>query len=64
VICGSSHEQFEGEIADVHIASVGSVGDAPGGTHALGAIVESNQIGFTVTMIQVPIDSDVPYDLL
>jgi predicted phosphodiesterase len=61
VICGSSHEQFEGEIADVHIASVGSVGDAPGGTHAFGAIVESNQVGFTVTMIQVPIDSDIEY---
>src|SRR5690606_5909753 len=47
VICGSSHEQFEGVVADVQIASVGSVGDAPGGTHALGAIVESNQAGFS-----------------
>lgn len=58
VICGSSHEQFEGVVADVQIASVGSVGDAPGGTHALGAIVESNQAGFSVTMIQVPLGDD------
>jgi predicted phosphodiesterase len=58
VICGSSHEQFEGEIADVRIVSVGSVGEAPGGTHALGAIVESNQGGFSVTMLQVPIEPE------
>ncbi len=56
VICGSSHEQFEGVVADVQIASVGSVGEAPGGTHALGALVEANQVGFTVTMIQVPLE--------
>lgn len=61
VICGSSHEQFEGVVADVQIASVGSVGDAPGGTHALGAIVESNQAGFSVTMLQVPLESDESY---
>lgn len=56
VICGSSHEQFEGVVSDVHIASVGSVGEAPGGTHALGAIVETTQTGFTVTMLQVPLE--------
>ena len=61
VICGSSHEQFEGSVADVHIASVGSVGEAPGGTHALGAIVDSNQAGFSVTMIQVALeDQELP----
>jgi predicted phosphodiesterase len=55
VICGSSHEQFDGVVADVRIASVGSVGEAPGGTHAYGAIVESNQGGFDVTMLSVPL---------
>lgn len=55
VICGSSHEQFDGIVADVRIASVGSVGEAPGGTHAYGAIVESNQGGFDVTMLSVPL---------
>lgn len=55
VICGSSHEQFEGHVADVHIVSVGSVGEAPGGTHALGAMIESAQTGYAVTMLQVPL---------
>ncbi len=53
VVCGSSHEQFEGDVADVHIVSVGSVGEAPGGTHALGAIVDSGQTGYSVTLFQV-----------
>jgi predicted phosphodiesterase len=57
VICGSSHEQFDGIVADVRIASVGSVGEAPGGTHALGAIVESNQGGFDVIMLSVPLET-------
>lgn len=56
IICGSSHEQFEGTVADVDIVSVGSVGEAPGGTHALGAIINSTQGGYSVTMIQVPLD--------
>jgi hypothetical protein len=56
VICGSSHEQFDGFVADIRIASVGSVGEAPGGTHAYGALVESNQGGFDVTMLAVPLD--------
>lgn len=56
IICGSSHEQFDGFVADVRIASVGSVGEAPGGTHAYGALVESNQGGFDVTMLAVPLD--------
>lgn len=58
VICGSSHEQFDGIVADVRIASVGSVGEAPGGTHALGAIVESNKAGFDVTMLSVPLTEE------
>jgi predicted phosphodiesterase len=56
VICGSSHEQFDGFVADIRIASVGSVGEAPGGTHAYGALVESTQGGFDVTMLAVPLD--------
>jgi predicted phosphodiesterase len=58
VICGSSHEQFDGFVADVRIASVGSVGEAPGGTHAYGAIVESNEGGFDVIMLAVPLADD------
>lgn len=58
VICGSSHEQFDGFVADIRIASVGSVGEAPGGTHAYGALIESNQGGFDVTMLAVPLDGE------
>jgi predicted phosphodiesterase len=58
VICGSSHEQFDGFVADVRIASVGSVGEEPGGQHALGAIVESNQGGFDVIMLAVPLEGE------
>ncbi len=55
VICGASHEQFEGTVADVHIVSVGSVGEAPGGTHAFGALVHSAQTGYQVTLLSVPL---------
>jgi predicted phosphodiesterase len=55
VICGSSHEQFEGHVADVHIVSVGSVGDAPGHDAAMGAIVDSGQLGYHVTLFSVPL---------
>lgn len=59
VVCGSSHEQFDGMVSDVRIVGVGSVGEAPGGTHAYGAIVSSAQTGFDVTLFQVPlVDSD------
>jgi predicted phosphodiesterase len=58
VICGSSHEQFEGEVADVHIVSVGSVGEAPGGTHALGAIVDSTPAGFSATLFSVALGDE------
>lgn len=58
VICGSSHEQFEGSVADVHIVSVGSVGEAPGGTHAYGSIIHSAQTGYKVQLFAVPLQED------
>lgn len=51
VICGGSHVPFEREVADVRIVNVGSVGEAPGGTVAHGAILVSSQTGFAVRMI-------------
>ncbi len=61
IICGSSHEQFDGVVADVRIVSVGSVGQAPGGTHAYGALVVSSPVGFDVSLIQVPLsETDNP----
>lgn len=58
IVCGASHEQFEGQVADVDIVSVGSVGEAPGGTHALGAVIHSTQTGYSVTMLSVPLEDD------
>ncbi|MCH2110145.1 MAG: metallophosphatase family protein [Polyangiaceae bacterium] len=58
IVCGSSHEQFEGQVADVDILSVGSVGEAPGGTHALASIVTSSQTGYQVTSFSVPLDEE------
>jgi len=51
VVCGGSHVPFEREVADVRIVNVGSVGEAPGGTVAHGAIIVSSQTGFAVRMI-------------
>lgn len=56
IVCGSSHEQFEGDVADVHIVSVGSVGEAPGGSHAYGAIIHSAQTGFVTSLFNVALD--------
>lgn len=61
VVCGSSHEQFEGTVADVDIVSVGSVGECPGNTHVLGAIIHSAQTGYSVTMLKVPLDDSYEY---
>jgi predicted phosphodiesterase len=51
VVCGGSHVPFEREVADVRIVNVGSVGEAPEGGVAHGAIVMSSQTGFAVRMI-------------
>lgn len=58
IVCGSSHEQFEGTVADVQIVSVGSVGEAPGGTHALGAIIDCTPAGFTASLFSVALEDD------
>src|SRR5690606_18344181 len=41
IVCGSSHEAFIREVADVKIVSVGSVGDAPGGGYAHATLIHS-----------------------
>ncbi|HEV8551071.1 MAG TPA: metallophosphoesterase family protein [Polyangiaceae bacterium] len=51
IVCGGSHVPFEREVADVRIVNVGSVGEAPGGGVAHGAIVLSSQTGFAVRML-------------
>ncbi len=51
VVCGGSHVPFEREVADVRIVNVGSVGEAPGGGVAHGAIIASSQTGYAVRML-------------
>lgn len=51
VVCGGSHVPFDREVADVRIVNVGSVGEAPGGGVAHGAIVMSSQTGVAVRML-------------
>lgn len=53
IVCGSSHEAFSREVADVQIVSVGSVGEAPGGGYAHATLVTSTQTGFHVSQFTV-----------
>lgn len=51
IVCGGSHVPFEREVADVRIVNVGSVGEAPGGGVAHGALIVSSQTGYAVRML-------------
>lgn len=53
IVCGSSHEAFSREVADVRIVSVGSVGEAPGGGYAHATIIHSTQAAYQVTQFTV-----------
>ena len=53
IVCGSSHEAFSREVADVQIVSVGSVGEAPGGGYAHATLITSTQTGFHVSQFTV-----------
>jgi predicted phosphodiesterase len=55
IVCGGSHVPFDREVADVRIVNVGSVGEAPGGTHAHAALIETSTLGFRVTQLDVPL---------
>jgi predicted phosphodiesterase len=54
IVCGGSHVPFDRSVADVRIINVGSVGEAPSGDHATGAIVTTSQLGISVNQIVVP----------
>jgi len=54
-VCGGSHVPFDRQVADIRIVNVGSVGDAPGGAHADGTIIETTQLGFEVKQFTAPI---------
>lgn len=53
IVCGGSHMQFERRVADVHIISVGSIGEAPGGGYAQAVIVTSAPTGIAVKPLVV-----------
>ncbi len=57
IVCGGSHVAFERRIDDVYIVGVGSVGEAPGGTFATGALIETSQLGFSVRLLSVDLES-------
>lgn len=54
VVCGSTHVPFDRQVAGVRIVNVGSVGDAPGGLHAHGTIIEVLPTGYEVEQFVVP----------
>lgn len=55
VICGGSHVPFERQIGEVRIINVGSVGEAPCGTHADATLIETTPFGIDVRQFTVPL---------
>jgi putative phosphoesterase len=55
IICGGSHVPFDRTVSDVRIVNVGSVGEAPSGTHADGTIIETTQLGYEVRQFTAPL---------
>ena len=53
IICGASHVAFERVVADVHIVSVGSVGEAPGGGYAQATLIDATAQGAEVSQFTV-----------
>jgi putative phosphoesterase len=54
-VCGGSHVPFDRRVADIRIINVGSVGEAPAGTHAEGTIIETTQLGYEVRQFTAPL---------
>jgi predicted phosphodiesterase len=55
VVCGASHVPFDRSVTDTRIVNVGSVGEAPGGTHADATLIRSSPTEFTVEQFAVPL---------
>ena len=53
IVCGGSHSPFERRVADVHVINAGSVGEAPGGTHAHAVIVTTGAVGVAAQFLSV-----------
>lgn len=57
VVCGLTHVPFERQVMGVRIINAGSVGEAPGGTHAQGMLVHVSTTGYEVEPLSVPLPS-------
>jgi predicted phosphodiesterase len=55
IVCGASHVPFDRTVGDTRIVNVGSVGEAPGGTHAHAAFVTTTERGVEVEPFAVPL---------
>lgn len=53
IVCGGSHVPFDRAVADVRIVNVGSVGDAPGGSHAYATLLTTLPTGVSVQQLAV-----------
>lgn len=55
VVCGASHVPFDRTVGETRIVNVGSVGEAPGGTHAHATFIETSTRGIEVEQFAVPL---------
>ena len=53
VVCGASHVPFQRVVGNVHIISVGSVGESPAEGYAHATIIDSSEVGMSVEQFDV-----------
>ena len=57
IVCGGTHVPFDRTVSGVRIVNVGSVGDAPGGTHAHATFIDAGATGIEVEQIFIPLEN-------
>jgi predicted phosphodiesterase len=55
VVCGATHVPFDRMVSGVRIVNVGSVGEAPGGSHAHATLLEVTAAGIEVEQLVIPL---------
>jgi predicted phosphodiesterase len=55
IVCGASHVPFDRQVGKTRVVNVGSVGEAPGGTHAHATFIETSPSAFSVEQFVVPL---------
>ena len=53
IVCGASHVPFHRQLDGVHIVSVGSVGEAPGGGSAHATLIDAGPTGVSIEQFEV-----------